>query len=125
MAESGGTGGERGVGDALRDAVSRTLDATAASQTRERAGELLDEVARLGAEARSELARRGQEAREELTRRGQEARDELARRSSDAGAEVAKRLETLERRLASLEDRVRGDAGDEAGETVSKPKAEG
>jgi hypothetical protein len=64
-------GGERGVGDALRTAVERTLQATAGSAvaTKDRAAELLDEVARLGGEARGELARRGVEARDEIARR--------------------------------------------------------
>jgi polyhydroxyalkanoate synthesis regulator phasin len=96
--------GEGGVADALRAAVERTLNATAgsAAQTRDRAGELLDEVTRRGREARGRLARRGQDASAEISRRGQEARDELGRR-----------LEAMERRLASIEDALR-----------SKPKAE-
>jgi polyhydroxyalkanoate synthesis regulator phasin len=51
--------GERGVGDALRAAIERTLQATAgpAATTRERAGELLDEVVRRGRGARDEIAR--------------------------------------------------------------------
>jgi polyhydroxyalkanoate synthesis regulator phasin len=83
-----------GVTDALRAAVERTLAATAGSATtaRERAGELLDEV-----------ARRGRGAREELGRRGQEARGELGRQ-----------LESIERRLAAIEDAIRAPA---------KPKA--
>lgn len=75
-------GAERGVGDALRSAIERTLQATAgpATTTRERAGELLDEVVRRGRVARDEVGRRGEEARDELARRGQGARDEVARR---------------------------------------------
>jgi polyhydroxyalkanoate synthesis regulator phasin len=100
---------ERGVGDRLRAAVERTLElagspAESAGQTRERATELLDEVARRGREARDELARRGQEAGAGIARRGQEAREELARR-----------LEVLERRLSAIEDTVR---------PRTKPKAE-
>jgi hypothetical protein len=92
---------ERGVGDAVREAVDRTLRATAGSAavTRDRAGELLDEV-----------TRRSREAREELTRRGQEAGAELARRGQEAGAELSKRLEALERRLGSVEDALRREA---------------
>lgn len=118
---------DRGVTDALREAIERTLQATApaASQTRERAGELLDEVARLGQEARGELARRGQGAREELARRGHEA-----------GAELSRRLEALESRLASIEELVRAGRGGARGRAAaddvpearpkakSKPKAE-
>lgn len=119
---------DRSVTDALREAIERTLQATApaASQTRERAGELLDEVARLGQEAREELARRGQGARDELTRRGQEA-----------GAELSRRLEALEGRLASIEELVRAGRGGARAQdsperaspatspTESKPEAEG
>ena len=108
------------MADALRDAIERTLQATApaASQTRERAGELLDEVARLGEEARAELSRRGQGAREEITRRRQ-----------GAGAELSRRLEAVERRLASVEELLRGGAPGTRGEsappsTDSNPKAE-
>ena len=112
------------MGDALREAIERTLNATAgsATSTRERAGELVDE-----------LARRGREARGELTRRGQVAGAELARRGQDAGAELGKRLEALERRLAEVEDDLRRGAdgtegstsGDSGEEAQSKPKAEG
>ena len=69
--------------------------AGSAASTRERAGELVDEVVRRGREARDELARRGQEAGAELARRGQEAT-----------GEVGRRLELLERRLAELEERL-------------------
>jgi polyhydroxyalkanoate synthesis regulator phasin len=88
---------EGGVADALRAAVERTMRATAgsAATTRERAAELVDEVARRGRDARDELARRGQEAGAELARRGQEAT-----------GEVGRRLEVLERRLGELEQRL-------------------
>ena len=121
--------GERGVADALRSAIQHTLDATAPPQTRERATELLDEVARRGREVRDEVARRGQEASAELAKRGQEARDELA-----------KQLEALEERLASIEDALRRQGGEgseppaqdspgsksdaAASESESKPEAE-
>ena len=80
--------------DALRAAIERTLAATApaAAQTRERAGELVDELARRGQEAGAGIAKRGQE----LTRRGQEAQAELARQ-----------LEALEARMASIEELLR------------------
>ena len=127
MTESGGEAGDRGVGDALRNAVERTLEATAGSAavTRERAGELVDE-----------LARRGREARGELTRRGQVAGAELARRGQDAGAELARRLEALEQRLGEVEEGLRREAGAKEGpaggnvdagvtQGETKPKAEG
>ena len=114
MGETQRPGGrERGVGDSLRAAIERTLQATAgpAATTRDRAAELLDEVARLGGEARDEIARRGGEARDELARRGTEAR-----------GEVARRLEALERRLEQLESKLGQAKGDGDGDI--KPQAE-
>ena len=114
-----------GVAEALRAAIDRTLSAAGrparagtTGPTRDRATQLLDEVAKLGRDAREELARRGQDARQELTRRGQGAGAELARRGQDAAEEMAQRLETLERRLAALEDALRR-------ADRPKPKAEG
>jgi polyhydroxyalkanoate synthesis regulator phasin len=96
-AETGADATDGGVADALRTAVERTMRATAGSavNTRDRAGDLVDEVVRRGRDARDELARRGQEAGVELARRGQEATGEIGRR-----------VETLERRLAELEGRL-------------------
>jgi polyhydroxyalkanoate synthesis regulator phasin len=120
--EGSGTSADRGVAEALRAAIERTLSlagkqarAGSAAVHPERATQLLDEVARRGFKARDELARRGQDAREELTRRGQEAGAELARRGQDASGEVTGRLEALEHRLSRLEDSLRA---------RSKPKAE-
>ncbi len=95
--ESDAPGPDSGVADALRNAVERTMRATAGSAqtTRDRAGELVDEV-----------VRRGQEARDELTRRGQEAGVGLARRGQEATGEIGRRVEMLERRLAELEGRL-------------------
>lgn len=75
--------------DSLRMAVERTFAATTegAAQSRERAGEMLDEVARRGRDAREAVAGRAQEARE-----------------SSAGA-AAKVIEAIEgMRLASRDD---------------------
>lgn len=93
------------VGDALRAAIDRTLAATApaAAQTRERAGELVDEIAR----------------------RGQDARDEIARRGQGAQAELARQLETLEERLASIEELLRGFRHDPPPDADPKAKDEG
>lgn len=90
---------EGGVAEALRTAIERTLSATApaAAQTRERAGELVDEIAR----------------------RGQEARDEIARRGQGAQAELSRQLESLEKRLSSIEELLRGSRGE------SQPPPEG
>ena len=81
-----------GVGDALRVAVERTLNATlgSAAAARERATGLADEI-----------AKRGTEARERLARRGGEARDELSRQ-----------VQSLERRLAAIEETLRGSSKD-------------
>jgi polyhydroxyalkanoate synthesis regulator phasin len=94
---------EGSVAETLRTAIERTLSAAGrparagtTALTRERATQLLDEVAKRGREARDELARRGQGAGAELARRGQ-----------DAAEEMAQRLEALERRLAALEDSLR------------------
>jgi polyhydroxyalkanoate synthesis regulator phasin len=112
---------DRGVAESLRAAIQQTLEAAGRSArsgpalTRERAGELLDEVARRGRGARDELGRRGQATREELTRRGQDARGELSRRGQDAREEVARRFELLEKRLAAIEDALRR-------ESQSKPE---
>ena len=103
---------EGGVADAVRAAVERTMRATAgsAASTRERAGELVDDVVRRGREARDEFARRGQEAGAGLARRGQEATGEMGRR-----------LEQLEHRLAELEQRL----GAEDGAEVESERARG
>jgi polyhydroxyalkanoate synthesis regulator phasin len=114
------TAPEGGVAEALRAAVERTMRATAgsAATTRDRAAELVDEVARRGRDARDELARRGQEAGAELARRGQEAT-----------GEVGRRLELLERRLAELERRLGESEAEveeeQGGRPGANPKAEG
>jgi polyhydroxyalkanoate synthesis regulator phasin len=112
---------ERGVGDALREAIDRTLQATAGpavAATRGRAGELVDELARRGREARGELARRGQAAGAELAKRGQ-----------DAGAELGRRLEALEQRLAEVEESLREETGraerQDAGPSEPRSRVEG
>lgn len=103
MGEESRSSSDGGVAEALRAAIDRTLSAAGGSaganavgSTRERATQLLDEVARLGRDARDELARRGQDAREGL-----------ARRSQGAAEEIVQRLETLERRLTTLEQSLR------------------
>lgn len=115
-----------GAAEALRDAIQRTLSvaghparAGTTKLTRERAVQLLDEVARIGRQASVELASRGAVAREELTRRGQDAGADLARRGQEAAGEMTQRLEALERRLAALEDALSG------GRQESKRKPEG
>jgi polyhydroxyalkanoate synthesis regulator phasin len=115
MSAGGQNPDEGGVTDALRAAIERTLAATApaAAQTRERAGELLDE-----------LARRGQEARAEIAKRGQDARDELSRRGHGAHAELSRQIEGLEKRLASIEEVLRPGGGESGSSDDSNPQAE-
>ena len=64
----------RGTPEALREAVERTFAATAgpAAEGRDRARELLDEVARRGqaaVDASGEFARRGRDAAEAVAKR--------------------------------------------------------
>lgn len=108
-----------GLGEALRAAVERTLGATAgsATETRQRAQELLDDVARRGHAAREEVARRGEEA----TTRLAEAISELRRADRDELGDVLRRLEAVERRLARLED---GGATEAPQEGESNPRVE-
>jgi polyhydroxyalkanoate synthesis regulator phasin len=119
-----------GLPEALRTAVERTLAATASSAAttreraqelvgdvgagagaplRERAGELLDEVARLGQEAGQRIARRGKEAREAV---GLAGSGEIAR--------IEARVQALEARVNELERR-----GAERGAQVANPEVEG
>ena len=105
---------QRGISEALRNAVESTFAATAGSagETRERAGELLDEAVKRGRGARDELVRRGQDAREEVARRSHGAREEVVRRGQEAGADVISRVEdelrSIGERLAKLEASLRG-----------------
>lgn len=94
-----------GASEALRSAIERTFAATAgsAAETRDRAGELLDDVARHGQEARDEVARRGQEARDEVTRRGTEAREEVTRRGHEARHGVSERISAALQRLRGVD----------------------
>jgi polyhydroxyalkanoate synthesis regulator phasin len=74
---------QRGISESLRSAIERTFAATAgpAAESRERAGELLDEV-----------VRRGQEARDAVE-------DVVVRRLEEQVGTLSKRLEELEKAL--------------------------
>jgi hypothetical protein len=98
MTDQPGQADESGVADALRTAIERTLEATAPA--RERAGELVDEIAR----------------------RGQEAREEIARRGGEAQAELGRQLEALERRMAAIEELLR--PSDDDNDDEPKPQAQ-
>lgn len=106
---------QSGISDSLRSAIEGTFAATvgSAGETRERAGELLDEVSRRGRDARSQVVRRGQAARDEVTTRAQGAREEVVRKSSEASADVVHRVEeelrSISERLAQLEASLRRD----------------
>ena len=94
------TTGDRSIQEALRAAVERTLAATAgsASETRGRAQELLDDVARRGQEAR--------EASASVTTRVVEAIQELRLASAEEVRALDEQLASIERRVSALEQRL-------------------
>ncbi|HYU61048.1 MAG TPA: hypothetical protein VEK39_09825 [Solirubrobacterales bacterium] len=105
--------GERGLQEALRTAIERTLavGAGSAAETRGRAQELLDDVARRGQGAREGFARRGQEAREasaSMTARVVEAIQEMRLATGEEVRALGDQLEAIERRVAALERRLEG-----------------
>jgi polyhydroxyalkanoate synthesis regulator phasin len=95
------SGGPEAVGDAVRQAVERTLAATAegASGTRRRAQDLLDDAVRRGHVAREQVAKRGEEATSRLA----EAISELRSVDDESISRLGERLAALERRVAALE----------------------
>ena len=98
----GPASGAEAVGDALRSAVERTLAATAgsATETRDRAQGLLDDV-----------VRRGQSARERVARRGEEATNRLAEAIGELRAADGEDLEHARGRLDAVEARAWGARG--------------
>ena len=98
--EQPGPAQERGLPEALRAAIERTLATTAgqASGTRERAQELLDEV-----------ARRGQEARERITRQMRIASGEELTALLEQIESLERRIEALERKLEKAKPKVEGE----------------
>lgn len=90
-----------GLPEALRTAIERTFAATA-GETRERAGDVLDEVARRGHEARQAVARRGQEARHASSA----AASRVVKAVQDLRLATGEDLRALGDRLISLEDRL-------------------
>jgi polyhydroxyalkanoate synthesis regulator phasin len=90
------------------------LAATAgsATETRERAQGLLDDVVRRGQSARERVARGGEEATSRLA----EALSDLRAADDEGLGELADRLTAVERRLAALETELRpAPAGERAG----------
>jgi polyhydroxyalkanoate synthesis regulator phasin len=114
--ETAGPSGAEAVGDALRNAVERTLTATAgsATETRDRAQGLLDDVVRRGQGARERVARRGEEA----TTRLAEAIGELRAADGEDLQQMAVRLTDVESRLRVLEAHVEGRTGAESNPQV-------
>jgi polyhydroxyalkanoate synthesis regulator phasin len=108
------TGPAEGVGEALRAAVERTLAVTAdsATETRQRAQGLLDDV-----------VRRGNVAREQVTRRGEEAGARLAEAIGELRAADQEDLGALRARVALLEKRL--ERLEFAHEDEAKPEVEG
>lgn len=96
--------GAEAVGDTLRNAVERTLAATAgsATETRDRAQGLLDDVVRRGQGAREQVARRSEEA----TNRLAEAIGDLRAADGEGLDELAGRLTAIEHRLHAVEARL-------------------
>lgn len=109
------------VGDALRQAVERTLAATAegASGTRRRAQDLLDDAVRRGQGARDRVAKRGEEATSRLA----DAISELRTVDDESIGRLTARLDSIESRLGVLESRNEGEPNPivEAEESPSAP----
>lgn len=112
--ESSGPSGDRSLQEALRAAVERTLAATAgsASETRGRAQELLDDVAKRGQEAR--------EASASVTTRVVDAIQEMRLASGEEVRALDEQLAAVERRVADLEQRFRDEPAPRA-----EPEVEG
>jgi polyhydroxyalkanoate synthesis regulator phasin len=105
--------GERGLPDALRAAVERTLAAAggAGADTRGRAQDVLDEVARRGRGAR--------EASAAVTSRLVEAIQDMRLATGDEVKALGEQIEALDRRIATLEREL------ERRGPKSEPKVEG
>jgi polyhydroxyalkanoate synthesis regulator phasin len=102
----------RVVPDSLRTAIERTFAATAegTAQSRERAGEMLDEVSRRGREAREAVGARAQEARESsagAASRVIEAIEGMRLASREDIRELTKKVEELSRRVERLEAKAK------------------
>jgi polyhydroxyalkanoate synthesis regulator phasin len=105
-------GEQRGGPDSLRTAIERTFAATTegAAETRERAGEMLDDVARRGRDARTAVAGRAQEARETSAGAASkviEAIEGMRLATHDEVRELSKQVEELSRRVSELEAKAK------------------
>ncbi len=118
-----GASGAEAVGDALRSAVERTLAATAgsATETRDRAQGLLDDVVRRGQSARDRVAKRGEDA----TNRLAEAIGELRAADGEDLETLSGRLDAVEARLRSVEGKLEGRSSEDGSKTAnSNPRVE-
>jgi polyhydroxyalkanoate synthesis regulator phasin len=102
----------KGMPDSLRTAIERTFAATAegAAGTRERAGDVLDDVARRGREAREAVAGRAQDARESsagAAARVIEAIEGMRMASHDEVRELSKQIDVLSKRVEKLEAKAK------------------
>ena len=97
MPEEQKQGEQKGVPDSVRTAIERTFAATAegAAETRERAGEMLDEVSRRGREARKSSAGAAAKVIEAIEGMRLASHDEVRELSKQID-ELSKRVETLE-----------------------------
>ena len=112
MAEERKQGDQRVVPDSLRQAIERTFSATAegAAETRDRASEMLDDVARRGREAGKSVAGRAQEARESSAGAASkviEAIEGMRLASHEDVRELTKQVEQLSRRVEKLESKAK------------------
>jgi polyhydroxyalkanoate synthesis regulator phasin len=105
--------------DAVRQAVERTLAATAesASGTRRRAQDLLDDAVRRGQVARERVTRRGEEATSRLA----DAISELRSVDDESLARLTDRVAELERRISVLEASPGGHSNPEVKVEESPP----
>jgi polyhydroxyalkanoate synthesis regulator phasin len=108
------------VGDALRQAVERTLAATAegASGTRRRAQDLLDDAVRRGQVTRDRVARGGEQASSRLA----DAINDLRSVDDERLSELSARVEALEGRIAALEAAPKAQSNSEV-EVEESPSA--
>ena len=112
MAEQRKTDEGKVVPDSLRTAIERTFAATAegAAETRDRASEMLDDVARRGREARRSVADRAQEARDSSAGAASkviEAIEGMRLASRDDVRDLAKQVEELAHRVEKLESKAK------------------
>jgi hypothetical protein len=92
-------GSDKGPSEALRDAIEGTFEATtgSAAETRDRAGQLLDELVRRAREARDE-ASSAVSSRVGGAIEGLRGRDEVQRLERELGS-ISERLDKLEASL--------------------------